>query len=696
MDTRIQMEISASILHAAPAILEASSEAIATLDPAGRVLSGNSRFYRLLNMVPQDGGLLNINQLFEETGLEALAEQSQDEYEPVRLTRPDASHRWVLVKVIRMTGSDAAYRTILIQDPEVIRRVIDRLDYVESYDVDSGLLNRRTGLAEFKQLQVSDRLGGCYLARLADAEEAQVIAALVALSQHFKPIGGQQIICRYSALEILFVFALDVPLDKGACEAVVRRIQADSLLCADTLLLGYVDWSGRSEPVDAIIAQLRSRLTGLTDPRLVDDCWAKGSFESRNACIASMEAALNHDQFVFYIQPQIAAQTREVVGGELLIRWIAGDGEVIQPSRFVEYLEEGAFADQFLVWSIRQAAMILVQIKQATGCWRSLSLNVAPSQFTEDLLLHNLLKVFDEFAVPREYLEVEITERVLAEDPRQVMGVLRQLQNEGFRMAIDDFGTGYSSLSYLRQFPLDRLKIDRVFVTNLADNEEDRLISTAIASLAHVLGLEVVVEGVENAAQARFLQQIGCEYFQGYLTGKPMPVDAFIDFCENRPGQAADALSQTGFRQDGAVDQNGSVLSWKKGFSTDLVSVDNEHRDLIEALNAVAAAYADDPGKVNLLEAVDMIGTETMRHFEHEEQVMRNIQYSRYEAHKEKHRWLIADLSKRRNALRVKGEPVDFDELMQYLKYWLLRHLISEDTRLHRFINRSSTERRMV
>ncbi|MEW8497152.1 MAG: EAL domain-containing protein, partial [Candidatus Thiodiazotropha taylori] len=261
-------------------------------------------------------------------------------------------------------------------------------------------------------------------------------------------------------------------------------------------------------------------------------------------------------------------------------------------------------------------------------------------------------------------------------------------------IAIDDFGTGYSSLSYLRRFPLDRLKIDRVFVSNLEENEEDRLIVTSIASLAHILGLEIVAEGIEEPFQASFLKNIGCEYFQGYLTGKPMPVDAFIEFARHNPEHSEWLEEPSKFRSEHSLESKARKVKWKKSFSTDVVSVDNEHRALIDALNTFSDLYMKDPESIDITETLDVIALEAIKHFDHEEDVMFNIGYPRYEMHREKHKWLIADIAKRKLEISEHKQGTSFDEVLQYLKYWLLRHLVSEDTHLHRFINKPSSERR--
>jgi hemerythrin-like metal-binding protein/PAS domain S-box-containing protein len=696
---RAMPTLSPSLIEAAPAILEASSEAIINVEVSGKILGCNNHFKSLVGVVEEKCVGLNISRLMPELDLQDGSTLRQDAYEPCKLMRLDGTSNWVLAKVIRVGTTELGYRTILIQDPEAVRRIIDRLDFIDSYDLKTGLYNRRKGILEFEQLQASNLKGGCFLLSLSICVQGQcpdidLARVTQALKTHLLSLGNEQVAARLSSCEFFFLYSDDEVLSEAHCLNLLAAMQQDASLSGLSLELAFCEWSGTQRSPTSIVETLRSQLAPIDNPeRFLESNFS----ESRHApasFLDTLAAALDNNELVFFIQPQINTENRLVASGELLIRWTPTADEVILPSQFIDYLEEGPFADRFLAWSIEETVRILQRIKRETGDWIILSLNVAPNQFRESLLVDALIAACNAGGVPTEYIEVEITERILAVDHKQVLGVLKQLQRQGFKIAIDDFGTGYSSLSYLRMFPLDRLKIDRVFVTNLADNEEDRLISSAIASLAHVLGLEVVVEGVEKPEQASFLQTIGCEYFQGFLTGKPMPIDAFIHFYQQQK-QDLTLIERTLEGSTHAdVDQKSRLVTWKKSFSTDLVSVDNEHRDLIDALNQFTESYLNDPESVCYLDAIDLIGAETIKHFDHEEQAMRNISYPRYETHKEKHKSLIADLSKRRAEIEKDPSSVDFDEVLRYLKFWLLRHLISEDTHLHRHINRSSTENR--
>jgi len=690
-----------SLLDAAPAILEASSEAIVTIDNDGFIRGCNGQFLLLLDISDESEIKTSISTFFKDYDFSSQDVDNSDGFEPTKLSKPDGTTSWVLLKVIPFGQQNTGYKTVLIQDPDTIRRIIDRLDFIENYDISTGLANRHKGIIEFEHFQTGDLEGGCLLIKIKihpydDGDDSRYGEILKEMSSQLDFISDKTISARYSGSELLFVFASDEALSAQSFSTIVQQLKECPLVTKDIeVSLSYHDWSGTKEDIHTIIANLRSTSENINTPKLIEHFRSQYRTSTRQAFLITLEEALDRNQLDFFIQPQINSENRQVLGGELLIRWLPTPTEVIPPSQFVEFLEDGEFGKTFLQWSITRSADILQQIKDALGYWVPLSLNVSSPYFSQELLVDPLISCFTKKDIPFDQLEIEITERVLAENPKDVLHTLSQLQDNGFASAIDDFGTGYSSLSYLRQFPLNRLKIDRVFVTNLADNEEDRLITVAIASLAHVLGLEVVAEGVETTTQASFLKNIGCEYFQGYLTGKPMPVADFIQFCQdNTDVRNQIHVDNTAFI-DSKLNRKHRKVNWKKSFSTDIVSLDNDHQELIDLINKLTDNFIEDPDSIDLCDALDHIGIETLKHFDHEETVMRNINYPRYAIHREKHKWLIADLSKRKLELSINPQAASFEEILQYLKYWLLRHLISEDTHIQRYLNKPNSERRI-
>jgi diguanylate cyclase len=155
------------------------------------------------------------------------------------------------------------------------------------------------------------------------------------------------------------------------------------------------------------------------------------------------------------------------------------------------------------------------------------SVNLSASQFRDSGLLDGIRRALDDAGLDARYLEVELTESAVMSDPEKSISILEQLSSMGVLVSVDDFGTGYSSMSYLRRFPIDKLKIDRVFIDEIVSRPEDASIVRAIISLAHSLRLKVVAEGVETRAQLDFLKAAGCDEYQGYHFSKPLPAADF-------------------------------------------------------------------------------------------------------------------------------------------------------------------------
>jgi diguanylate cyclase len=155
------------------------------------------------------------------------------------------------------------------------------------------------------------------------------------------------------------------------------------------------------------------------------------------------------------------------------------------------------------------------------------SVNLSPSQFRGSGLIHSIRRALDDAGLEPQYLEVELTESAVMSDPEESIAILEQLSAMGVLVSVDDFGTGYSSMSYLRRLPIDKLKIDRVFINEIVSRPEDASIVRAIVSLAHSLRLKVVAEGVETPAQLDFLKAVGCDEYQGFHFSRAVPAREF-------------------------------------------------------------------------------------------------------------------------------------------------------------------------
>jgi EAL domain-containing protein (putative c-di-GMP-specific phosphodiesterase class I) len=215
---------------------------------------------------------------------------------------------------------------------------------------------------------------------------------------------------------------------------------------------------------------------------------------------------------------------------------------IVSPAEFIPLAEECGLIGAIGGWVIREAC-------RQTRAWQldgvptlRVSVNLSASQFRDSGLVDSIRTALDDAGLEARYLEVELTESAVMSDPEKSIAVLEHLSAMGVLVSVDDFGTGYSSMSYLRRFPIDKLKIDRVFIHEIVSRPEDASIVRAIVSLAHSLRLKVVAEGVETPAQLDFLRTAGCDEYQGYHFSRPLPATEFERLI--RESQAQDVLTE--------------------------------------------------------------------------------------------------------------------------------------------------------
>jgi EAL domain-containing protein (putative c-di-GMP-specific phosphodiesterase class I) len=201
---------------------------------------------------------------------------------------------------------------------------------------------------------------------------------------------------------------------------------------------------------------------------------------------------------------------------------------MVPPVRFIPIAETNGLINLLGAWALKAACMQIRQFEEVAGRELYISVNISPRQFRSDKFLTVLDDALALSGTPGSKLVLEITEGTLMVDPVHAEQVLTKMAERGARIAIDDFGTGYSSLAYLKRFPISVLKVDRAFVKDLPEAEKDAAICNAVLDLAKHLDLSVVAEGVETEAQLAWLDNLGCHYVQGYLTGKPMPAHVAV------------------------------------------------------------------------------------------------------------------------------------------------------------------------
>lgn len=247
---------------------------------------------------------------------------------------------------------------------------------------------------------------------------------------------------------------------------------------------------------------------------------------------SSLRHAVKRAEMEMYYQPKWDFRSQSIIGAEALIRWNHPQRGLLPPARFIPIAEDSDLILALGEWALRAAVRETGQLHQEGWPGLRIAVNLSARQFRHDSLTALVRDILEQTGFTPDCLELELTETILMHHTEDNLEALEAFKNMGVRLAIDDFGTGYSSLGYLQRFPVDVLKIDRSFVTDLPDNPNSIALVNAIVTLAHGLGLEVVAEGIETAEHAEFLRAHDCDEGQGYYFGKPMPLPQFRALLE--------------------------------------------------------------------------------------------------------------------------------------------------------------------
>jgi diguanylate cyclase (GGDEF)-like protein/PAS domain S-box-containing protein len=275
--------------------------------------------------------------------------------------------------------------------------------------------------------------------------------------------------------------------------------------------------------------------------------------QARRSLDLELRRAHAEKEFELYFQPQVRLTDGAVVGAEALIRWRHPVAGILAPGAFIDTLAASAIAPDVSRWIVHTACSNMARWRADGLDISRIAVNLFPTQLADEALLDDLNEALRETGVPPEALELEITENVALDFGDAAL--LQKIRDRGIKLAFDDFGTGYASLSYLTRFPLSRIKIDRSFVGKITDDAGDAAIVRSLIAMAHNLGLEVVAEGVETAAQAAFLLGQKCEEAQGYLYSKPLPAAAFESYLRNHPLADSAASSDKPLTRDSRFDR---------------------------------------------------------------------------------------------------------------------------------------------
>ena len=306
-------------------------------------------------------------------------------------------------------------------------------------------------------------------------------------------------------------------------------IQGHTLVVTPSLgIASYPDHSSSPEQLmrRADVAMRAAKKEGGRSARVFDNS-LEDDYEKQLLLEEGLREALDTEALLIAYQPQIDVRTGMVSGAEALVRWQNKQGEWISPATFIPVAERSGLISPLGDWILRRVQR---DAKFAAGKFPpniAISINLSPLQFTQSNFVEHVTETLRQLELGYD-IELELTEGVIMSDAETNLSKLRRLKHLGFKLAIDDFGTGYSSLSYLRHFPIDTLKIDRSFVTDIGQADGEGIVR-AILGLCKELNLKSVAEGVETREQAEFLRQHGCDTLQGFLLARPTTVEGLIN-----------------------------------------------------------------------------------------------------------------------------------------------------------------------
>jgi len=261
-------------------------------------------------------------------------------------------------------------------------------------------------------------------------------------------------------------------------------------------------------------------------------CFFSTEFTGETAENLKLEAQLHHalarNELLLYYQPQVEIATGAIVGAEALLRWNSAEFGWVGPDHMIPVAEESGLIVPIGTWVMQQAAQLIKRYHAEHKCWLNIAVNVSAAQFMEDDFVEIVADTVMRYGIAAPCLELELTESLMLQDVKKAITRMNELRTIGVGLALDDFGTGYTSLAYLKRFSVDKVKLDRTFVTDIHKNRTDAALAQSLVAFTRVMGSQLVAEGVEHRVQAGYLQQMGYKYAQGYLYARPLPEEDFL------------------------------------------------------------------------------------------------------------------------------------------------------------------------
>ena len=546
-------------------VFEVNSEAIMVSDASNRIVRVNAAFeaitgYRESEVLGNDPKILGSGRHgseFFRSLWQELMHKGHWEGEIWDRRKDGCEYpKWVHIDTIRDGDGHISHYVAVFSDISERKASEERIRYLAQHDALTGLPNRftlavhlehalaraeRSGeqiglmfidLDNFKT--INDTLGH-HIGDLVLCEVARRITAAVRKSDIVARIGGDE-----------FVVVLEsgkMPGDAGTvAQKIIDRlsdpipVDGNDLHTTPSIGIGIYPEDGHTIDVlmkNADVAMYHAKSAGRNNFQFYAEHMNTAA-AIRMQMESRLRAAMQNDEFSLHFQPQVALPDGRIAGCEALIRWQNAELGSVSPNSFIPLAEEIGLIVPLGEWVLRTACRTAKAWLDAGIEFGVMAVNISPQQFRQRNFPQRVELILAETGLPPQYLELEITESTIMETAEVAVAMLMRLKNLGLSLSVDDFGTGYSSLAYLKRFPIERLKIDRSFISDLENDPSDAAIATAVIALAHSLALKVVAEGVETQWQSDFLQGLGCDSVQGYFYSRPAPADAAAEFCRQR------------------------------------------------------------------------------------------------------------------------------------------------------------------
>jgi len=462
--------------------------------------------------------------------------------------------QWMSVSVLKDDNGKVMNYIVLLHDITSLKKSEEELRYQATHDMLTGLPNRQLFEDRLKRAVAHhERYGGKFALLFIDLDNFKNINDTLGhkIGDLLLIQAGETLLdcCRESDTVARlggdeFTIILNEIEDENGIVTVTERILKavssakkfgghDVYTSASIGIAVYPEDGNNSVSLikNADMAMYKAKELGANDYFFYNS-ELKVKLERKISLTSKLAEALKEDDIKVYFQPLIDLKSGKITGAEALARWQTDTSRFIRPDEFIEAAEESGLIGTLGDFVLNKSCENLRKWHDAGFESLVISVNLSVKQMNDQNLVTKTKNALEKYSLKPSDLVYEITENVAMKDFDAIRALFKELSGLGVKIYMDDFGTGYSSLAYLKQFPLDSIKIDKIFLQNIPENEKDNNLIKGIIWMAKSLGLNVIAEGVENRSQSEFLREIGCDGCQGYYYRRPLPEDEFFDYLE--------------------------------------------------------------------------------------------------------------------------------------------------------------------